>query len=354
MSKDYYQILGIEKGASKDEVKKAFHKLAHKYHPDKKTGDEAKFKEVSEAYAILSDEKKRAEYDAYGRVFNGGNGGGGGNPFEGFDFSQFTGANGFEFDLGDIFGDIFGGGGSRERRGRDISIDLQLPLRDVVFGTERTVMLTKASKCAVCAGSGAAPGSEMITCKTCNGKGKIHETRNSIFGSIATTSICPDCGGAGTIPKNPCTECRGSGVTRRQEDIAIKVPPGIADGEMIRLQGMGEAIPRGTSGDLYVKIRVERDPVFSREGANLLMNLTVKLTDALLGATYTVKTFDGDISVKIPAGISFGELLRVKGKGIVVPHGSRGDLLIRILIQIPNKLSRSAKESVEKLKEEGI
>lgn len=352
MSKDYYKILGIEKGASKDDVKKAFHKLAHKYHPDKKTGDEEKFKEVSEAYSVLSDEKKRAEYDAYGRTFTGGQGGG--NPFEGFDFSQFTGGNGFEFDLGDIFGDIFGQGGARERRGRDISIDLQIPLRDVVFGTERTVMLTKASKCVVCAGNGAAPGSEMITCKTCNGKGKIHETRNVLFGSVATTSMCPDCGGTGTVPKNPCTECKGSGVTRRQEDIAIKVPPGIADGEMIRLAGMGEAIPRATSGDLYVKIRVERDPVFSREGSNLLMNLTIKLSDALLGASYTVKTFDGDISVKIPSGISFGELLRVKGKGIVVPHGGRGDLLIRILIQIPNKLSRAAKESVEKLKEEGI
>lgn len=352
MSKDYYKILGIEKGASKDDVKKAFHKLAHKYHPDKKTGDEEKFKEVSEAYSVLSDEKKRAEYDAYGRTFTGGQGSG--NPFEGFDFSQFTGGNGFEFDLGDIFGDIFGQGGARERRGRDISIDLQIPLRDVVFGTERTVMLTKASKCVVCAGNGAAPGSEMITCKTCNGKGKIHETRNVLFGSVATTSMCPDCGGTGTVPKNPCTECKGSGVTRRQEDIAIKVPPGIADGEMIRLAGMGEAIPRATSGDLYVKIRVERDPVFSREGSNLLMNLTIKLSDALLGASYTVKTFDGDISVKIPAGISFGELLRVKGKGIVVPHGGRGDLLIRILIQIPNKLSRTAKESVEKLKEEGI
>jgi molecular chaperone DnaJ len=356
--KDYYKILGVEKGASKDEVKKAFHKLAHKYHPDKKSGDEAKFKEVSEAYSVLSDEKKRAEYDAYGRTFNGA-GPSGTNGFEGFDFSQFNGANpfggnGFEFDLGDIFGDIFGGGGARERRGRDISIDLMIPLRDVVFGTERTVMLTKAGKCPVCAGSGATPGSEMITCKTCNGKGKIHETRNAFFGSIATTSVCPDCGGTGTVPKTPCTECRGSGVVRREEDISIKVPSGIADGEMIRMAGLGEAIPRGTSGDLYVKVRVERDPIFSREGSNLIMNLTVKLTDALLGKTYKVKTFDGDLEVKIPAGISFGEFLRVRGKGIVVSGGSRGDLLIRIMIQMPTKLSRAAKESVEKLQEEGI
>lgn len=353
MSKDYYKILGIEKGASKDEVKKAFHKLAHKYHPDKKTGDEAKFKEVSEAYTILSDDKKRAEYDAYGRVFSGGNGGGA-SGFEGFDFSQFAGGNGFEFDLGDIFGDIFGGGNGRERRGRDISIDLQIPLRDVVFGTERTVMLTKTSKCGVCAGNGAAPGSEMVTCKTCNGKGKLHETRNSFFGSIATTRVCGECSGTGTVPKTACKECKGSGVVHKEEDIAIKVPPGIADGEMIRLQGMGEAIPRGTSGDLYVKIRVERDRVFSREGSNLIMNLTVKLTDALLGASYPVKTYDGDITVTIPAGINFGEFLRVKGKGVVIPNGGRGDLLIRVVVQMPNKLSRTAKEYVEKLQGEGI
>ncbi len=351
MAKDYYKTLGLEKGASKEEIKKAFHKLAHKYHPDKKTGDEAKFKEVSEAYSILSDDKKRAEYDSYGRTFTGA-----GGP-DGFDFSGFQGGNpfqGFEFDLGDIFGDIFGQSGGRERRGRDISIDLQLPLKDIVFGTERTVMLTKTSSCPLCAGSGAEPGTELITCKTCNGKGKIHESRNSFFGSIATTRVCPDCSGTGTVPKTPCSECHGVGVVKRQDDIVIKVPPGINDGEMIRLAGMGEAVPKGTTGDLYVKIRVERDTTFTREGSNLIMNHTIKLSDALLGSKYTIKTFDGDVQVTVPPGIGFGEFLRVKGKGVVIPQGGRGDLLIRIVIQLPNKLSRKAREAVEKLQEEGI
>lgn len=356
--KDYYQILGIERGASKDEVKKAFRKLAAKYHPDKKTGDEAKFKEISEAYAVLGDDKKRAEYDAYGRSFSGGQGGPG---FGGFDWSNFQqgfagNGQGFEFDLGDIFenfGDMFGGGKRENSRGRDISIDLELSFQESIFGTTRKVLITKNSTCPTCKGSGAAPGSEMITCNICNGNGKIRETRQSILGSFTTVRPCTNCDGRGTIPKDPCKDCKGSGIKRQEEEIEIKVPAGIEGGEMIRMTGRGEAIKGGTAGDLYVKIHVAKHQTIVREGANLKTNLQIKVTDALLGSSYTVETLDGPVQIKIPAGIKGNEMLRIKGKG--VPQGNnRGDFLVRITIDIPQKLSRNAKNLVEELRKEGI
>lgn len=361
MSKNYYEVLGVDKKASKDEVKKAFRKLAHAYHPDKKGGDEAKFKEVNEAYSVLSNDKKRAEYDAYGRVFSGVGGAGQSSPgFEGFDFSNFTqgfgGGQGVEFDLGDIFGgfsDMFSGR-RREQRGHDISIDVEIDFRDSVFGTERQVILTKHSTCSRCSGKGAEPGSGMKTCPTCNGQGQVRETRQSFIGTFSTVATCAACHGRGKVPEQQCTECRGEGVVRRQEDITVIVPPGIEDGEMIRLAGAGEALAGGTAGDLYVKVHVRKHPVFRKEGANLLMDLNVKLSDALLGAEYRVETLDGVLSVKIPAGVSHGELLRVKGKGVPVREGRRGDLLIRAVIRLPERLSRKAKKLVEELKEEGI
>ncbi|MCI0619852.1 molecular chaperone DnaJ [Candidatus Wolfebacteria bacterium] len=362
MSKDYYQILGVEKKASKDDVKKAFRKLAHKYHPDKQGGDETKFKEVNEAYSVLSNDKKRAEYDAYGRVFSGAGGRGqGASGFEGFDFSNF--AQGFgtqggvEFDLGDIFsgfGDIFAGGRQRERRGHDISIDLEIDFKDAVFGTKREVILTKHSICGHCSGSGAEPGSNMKTCPTCNGQGKIHETRQSFIGTFSTVSTCTKCHGRGKMPEKECVECKGGGVTRKQEEIAITIPPGIENGEMIRLTGAGEAIAGGAPGDLYVKVHVRKHPVFRKGRSDLLMDLNVKLSDALLGATYGVQTLDGALDVKVPAGVSHGEILRVKGKGVPVESGRRGDLLITIKIELPGKLSRKAQKLIEELKEEGI
>lgn len=358
MAKDYYTILGVDKKSSKDEIKKAFRKLAHKYHPDKEGGDEAKFKEVSEAYSVLSNDKKRAEYDAYGRVFSGANASSaGGQGFEGFDFSQGFGGHGVEFDFGDVFsgfGDIFGGGRGRARRGHDISIDIELDFKESIFGTERAVLLTKPSVCERCEGKGGEPETEMKTCETCNGQGKIRETRQSFIGTFATVAQCSTCHGRGKVPEKECDKCKGEGVVREQQEIKVVVPAGIENGEMIRMTGAGEAIPGGTAGDLYIKVHVKKDDVFRKEGNSVAMNLKVKLSDALLGAKYGVQTLDGNIDVKIPAGVSHGEILRVKGKGVPVGGSRRGDLLIHIKIQLPEKLSRKAKKLVEELKDEGV
>jgi len=351
--KNYYNILGIERSASKDEIKKAFRKLAHKYHPDKQGGDENKFKEIGEAYAVLSDDKKRAEYDSYGRTFGGGQGA------SGFDFSGFQGFGGpfggagVEFDLGDIFGDFFGGG-QRVRRGRDISIDIQLSFKEAIFGAERQVLLTKVGTCQSCEGAGARLGTDLMTCSTCNGAGKVHEARQTMFGTFATTRLCEACNGRGKLPKERCPDCHGQGVLRREEEIPIAVPAGIEDGEMIRMPGRGEAVPGGAAGDLYVKVHVKADAQIRKEGNNLVMPLSIKLTDALLGASYDLETLDGEISVKIPPGITHDERLRVKGKGVPQRRGARGDLYITIDIQVPSKLSKKARQAAEKLREEGV
>lgn len=356
--KNYYDILGIQKNASEDDIKKAFRKLAQKYHPDKKGGDEAKFKEASEAYAVLSDKKKRAEYDTYGKTFAGG---GGPQGFGGFDFSNFAqgagfGGNGqaFEFDLGDIFSEFFGGANRAGARGRDISIDIELSFKEAVFGTERRVLISKMGVCPTCTGTGAKPGSKMTTCTSCNGKGSIRETRNSIFGTFTQERVCPRCKGKGEIPETPCETCRGEGVTKREEEIRVSVPAGVDDGEMIRMPGRGEATPAGGAGDLYVKLHVRSDTRFTRDGSNLITQLSVKLTDALLGASYMVPTIDGEEKVQVPAGVEHGEMIRVRGKGIPYGRGARGDLLIKIDIQFPKKLSRNAKEAIEKLRNEGL
>lgn len=356
MQKDYYSILGVEKGASKDEIKRAFRKLAHKYHPDKKGGDESKFKEVNEAYSILSDDKKRAEYDTYGQTF-----GDGGNPFGGaggFDFSGFQGAaSGFNSaDLGDIFGEFFGGGGRRSnvKRGRDISIDFEISFEESIFGAERKVLLNKTSTCEECDGTGAKKGTKMKKCQTCNGQGSVHETKKTFFGTFTSTAECSTCHGAGEVPKELCKKCSGIGVVKKEEEITIKIPAGIENGEMIRLSGMGEAVPRGITGDLYAKVHVSRHPVFRREGSNLVMDLNIKLTDAILGGEYTINTLDGKLKLKIPKGASFGEILRIKGKGVPIDSRRRGDLLVHLNIKLPAKLSKKTEKLIKELREEGI
>jgi molecular chaperone DnaJ len=356
--KDYYDILGVPKTANEEDIKSAFRKIAHKYHPDKKGGDEKKFKEASEAYAVLSDKKKRAEYDTYGRTFAGN--GAPGNGFGGFDFSNFQGFNGqggqtFEFDLGDIFGEFFGGqGGARQKRGRDVSIDIELTFKESIFGAERRVLLTKTGTCTVCDGSGAKKGTKMTNCSSCNGKGEIRETRSTFFGTFASARTCPKCHGRGQIPETPCESCRGAGVAKREEEIHIKVPAGVSDGEMIRMPQKGESVPGGGAGDLYIKLHVVRDPALTREGHNLIMTLPIKLTDALLGGQYHIKTLDGEQKIDVPAGIVHGEIVRVPGKGVPHGRGMRGDLLIRIDIEFPKKLSKNARDLIEKLRGEGL
>lgn len=365
MTKNYYDILGVEKGASKDDIKKAFYKLAHKYHPDKNGGDEKKFKEVNEAYQILSDDKKRAQYDQHGRVFDGAGGGpgqegfSGFGGFEGFDPSVFSGQGFGGFDmgnLGDIFGEFFSGqgGGARTRRGRDISIEITISFSDAVFGSERKILITKNTTCTRCNGSGAKPDTKRKKCTTCNGQGKLHETKRSFMGVFTSIRECDTCGGIGTIPEEECSSCHGHGVIRKQEEVVVHIPGGIESGEMIRLSGAGEAMSHGVSGDLYVKVGVSPDPVFSRESNNLIMTLPIKLSEALLGAEHSIKTLDGMITVKIPEGVSVGEVLRVRGKGVSISPGKRGDLLIKLKVKLPNKLSRKARSVVEELKNEGL
>lgn len=359
-NKDYYNILGVEKGASKDEIKKAFHKLAHKFHPDKNKGDDVKFKEVNEAYQILSDEQKRAQYDQFGSEAPnfGGQGGFNQGGFGGFDFSGFQNGQGFDMgDLGDIFGEFFGGGGrgAQQNRGRDISTEITIPFADSIFGTVRRILITKTGTCETCQGSGAKEGAKQVSCGQCNGKGQIRETRRSMLGSFVSTRVCDVCAGSGTIPSDPCGTCKGAGVKRKEEEVEIRIPAGIESGEMIRMTGMGEAVRRGTSGDLYVKINVQQHALFRRDRQNLMMDMEVKLSEALLGAERKIETLDGPVTVKIPEGIASGTSLRVKDRGVPAQRSNkRGDLMIKVTVKIPTKLSKKAKEAIEKLQEEGL
>lgn len=357
--KDYYKILGVSKSASKEEIKTAFRKLAHEHHPDK-GGNAEKFKEVSEAYSVLSDDNKRAQYDTYGSAGPGGFGGGqqyqGGNGFEGFDFSGFQGGQNIDFDLGDIFGEFFGGSGRSKgpKKGRDISVDLEISFYDSIFGAEKEIRLTKTSKCKDCGGTGGKAGTSMDTCSVCKGRGKIQEVKRSIFGQHVTERVCDSCEGLGKIPKEKCSSCRGYGVNKKEETFLVNIPADIDDGETLRMAGAGESIKGGNNGDLYIKIHVKRDHLFKKEGKNLLTELNIKLSDAVLGAKYNLKTLDGDIELKVPEGVEFGQILRIKGKGIPIDQHRRGDLLVRVNIKIPTKLSKQARKDFENLKGEGI
>lgn len=356
MSKDYYNILGIDKKASKDDIKKAFHKLAHKYHPDKNGGDEAKFKEVNEAYQVLSDEQKRAQYDQFGAA-------GpqmGGQGFGGFDFSNFggfqQGDGGFEFDLGDMFGDLFGGGrrATKQRRGADLQTTISLDFKESIFGIDKEIRITKPSTCATCKGSGAKPGTELHTCSQCNGVGAVKNIQRTILGSIATTQVCDKCAGTGKIPKTPCETCKGKGVVNEPRTIKINVPAGIQNGETLRLAGMGEAISGGKSGDLYVRVSVTPHQSIVRQGNDLVTVLQIKLSDALLGAQYAVETLDGAKPIDIPAGTKIGDTATLKGFGVPITSHKRGNFVIKLSIKLPEKLSKRAKEIIEELKAEGI
>jgi len=367
--KDYYKTLGVDKSASKDNIKKAFRKLAHEHHPDKnKNNPESaqKFKEASEAYSVLSDDSKRQQYDQFGSAgpggggFNGGAGGFNPNDFGGFDFSGFQQGNGgVEFDLGDLFGDLFGGGRgrqARQQRGRDISIDISLSFEESIFGAEKDVIVSKTSSCLTCEGSGAAPGSGMETCKICNGKGKVNETRRSFIGVFNTVKVCENCHGKGQVPKEKCPTCHGHGVVDRQQEISVKIPSGIEDGEMVRLNGMGEAVSAGVPGDMYVRIHVKPHLYLRKEGFNLVTDIKAKLTQAIIGGEQTIKLLapDGDLILKIPEGANNGDILRIKGKGVPNERGKRGDLLVRINIEMPRKLSKTAKKAIEELRNEGL
>lgn len=353
--KDYYQVLGIPRNASQEEVKKAYRRLAHQFHPDKSAGNEEKFKEVNEAYQVLSNEQKRAQYDRFGSS-GFGNTGSGNAGFE-WDFSNF--AQGFEgVDLGDVFGDMFGFGspshGRQTPRGRDIAIDIELQFAQALFGINRTVLLRKTIMCASCSGSAQEPGTKSKTCAHCNGSGSVHETRRSFLGSFTKLHMCATCSGTGHVPEIPCHTCRGSGVVQASEEITISIPAGVSEGEMIKLVGKGEAVAKGIPGDLYVKIHVTPDKKFGRSGFDITTTLEITVTDGILGVEKQVETLEGVLRMQVPAGTASGSVLRIRGKGIPRARNGRGDLLITILVKSPRKLSKRAKELLEELKKEGI
>lgn len=354
-TKDYYSLLGVNKNATKDDIKKAFYKLASKYHPDKKGGDEAKFKEINEAYQTLSDDKKRKEYDTYGQTFNGQGSYGPSGFGGGFNQSDFADMQ-FDFgDLGDIFGDMFGGG-HRQKRGRDISLEIDVTFSESIFGTERNVLLSKVNTCKTCSGSGAKIGAKMKTCSTCNGQGKVHDIKKTFMGNFQTVRTCDHCRGTGKIPEEKCHDCKGNGVVNSREEVHIIVPAGISNGEMMRMSQMGEAVAGGVTGDLYIKINVQSHKVWKREGNDLVIIHEIKLTDALLGVKHVIDGLDGKIEVDIPSGAQAGEILRVRGRGVPHVHekNKRGDVLVKLHINMPKKLSKKAMSYIEGLQSEGL
>jgi molecular chaperone DnaJ len=348
MPTDYYSILGVSKTASQDEIKTAFRKLAHKYHPDKVGGNEAKFKEINEAYQVLGDPDKRAKYDQFGSAaFEGAQGFGAGG-FQGFDF----GSAGFG-DIGDIFGDMFGGGRSsrRQERGADIQADLELNFKEAVFGTEKELNITKLSSCERCAGTGAEPGSGTKECSQCSGRGVKTFTQRTILGNIQSKRMCDACVGRGEVPKKNCASCAGEGVEKRKERLSVNVPSGVDDGSVLRLGGKGEALRGGRAGDLYLRLHVKTDARFERDGSQILSHAKIGFTQAALGDTIDVETVDGIVSLKIPAGTQSGTLFRLRAKGVPTSRG-RGDHLVTVAVRTPEKLSREQKRLLEELGDE--
>lgn len=360
--RDYYEVLGVAKTASPDEIKKAFRKLAVKYHPDKDGGDEAKFKEASEAYEVLKDAQKKQRYDQFGHAGVGGNGSsGGGNPFDGF--GGFSGnSQGFEFNfgdggLGDLFGQFFGGSqqdgaGSRFHRGRDVETTITLSFEEAIFGIERNIELNMPMECSHCKGQRAEPGHSMKTCPTCKGAGSIPRVMNTMFGQIQQSVQCSTCEGRGSVPEKACSVCGGKGVERRKEKLSVKVPAGIDDGATIRLRERGEAIAGGARGDLYVQIRVKAHKKFTREGDLILSEEHISMVEAALGTEIEVETVDGPITMKIPAGTQSGTDFKLSGRGVPHLRGERrGAQIVQVLVDTPTKLNKKQKKLLEELRE---
>ncbi len=350
MSKDYYNILNIDKSASEADIKKAYRRMAHKYHPDKDGGDETKFKEVNEAYQVLGNPQKKQQYDQFGTTFDQA-GAGGQGPFGGFGGH----AGGFNInfeDLGDMFGDFFGGGGGRTRRrakGQDVVIDVTLSFAESVLGVEKTIKLRLGVDCAVCSGSGAEPGTGTKSCGTCNGSGQVTQMQRTILGAMQSTRVCDTCSGQGSVPETPCKHCRGVGVEKRETETTVRIPAGIADGNTIKFLGKGEAsLKKGDRGDLFVRIHVQTDDRFMRDGFDLRATEYLNFSQAALGDTITVQTVDGEVKLKIPSGTQSGTVFRVRGKGVA----DRGDLYITAQVNVPKKMNRKAKKLLEQLEQE--
>lgn len=365
MAADYYDLLGIGRSANADEIKKAFRAKAHQFHPDKSTGDAEKFKAINEAYQVLSDPAKRQQYDQYGQTFDQARRQGGGPAGAGAGFGGFGQAAGFggnvDFgDLGDIFGDMFGFGGSRQQRrptkGQDIQAALRIDFRTAAFGGEQHFQLRHQVVCSRCQGNGAEPGSQPVTCPTCHGSGQVQRVQQTILGAMQTAATCSTCHGQGTTVDKPCHQCRGQGRREETDTINVKIPAGIADGQRIKLSGRGEAGPRGTTpGDLYLEVSTAPDAVFQRADDDVLTTASIPLTTATLGGTVDVQTIDGQVKLKIPAGTPSGKSFILKGHGITHLRGrGRGDHRVTVEIEIPKHLTAKARKLLKELQDEGV
>lgn len=366
---DYYEVLGVSKGASQEEIKKAFHRLAHKYHPDK-GGDEKKFKEVNEAYQVLSNAEKRAQYDQFGRTFSGGAGPGwddmGGSAWNWSWNNAPQGDAEFDFeDLGDVFESFFsfGGGGARRatkkdvRRGKDIKIDIEINLEDTLKETIKKVSLAKMVACHRCLGNGAEPGTKVNECFACRGTGQVQQIKKTMFGSYTAFATCPECKGDGNRPEKSCNVCKGDGRIKGKEDIEITIPAGIDTNQVIEMAGKGEAGRRGgPAGNLYVKIYVKEHPLFQRRGDDLYLAQEILYSQAVLGDEVEVPTLGGrGIVLKIPSGTVSGKIFRISERGI--PHYGgygKGNMYVQVIIKTPQKLSRRQKQLLDELRQEGL
>lgn len=354
--RDYYEVLGIGKNASPDEIKKAFRRAAVQHHPDKEGGDESKFKEVNEAYEVLKDPSKRQRYDQFGHAGVGGNGGG--NPFSGFGGQGGQNIN-FDFGdmgLGDIFSSFFGGGegprSGRQSRGRDVETNVDITFEQAVFGTEVDLNLNLEDTCEHCKGNTVEPGHEMKSCEECGGAGQVTRVMRTVFGNIQQATICPKCKGAGKVPEKECTVCHGKGTQRKSQTIGLKIPAGIDDGATIRLREHGEAIANGPKGDLYVNVRVKPHKKFTREGDLILSEETINMVDAALGTTIEVDTVDGPVKMKIPAGTQSGTDFKLSGHGVThLRRETRGAHIVTVHVETPTKLSKKQQELLQEFKQ---
>lgn len=358
MADDYYQILGVPKTATQDEIKKAYRKLAHKHHPDKKGGDEEAFKKVSGAYDVLSDKQKRAQYDQFGSAGAGSSSGFGGDPYGGFSQGGFT----INMDdlggVGDIFESFFGGPGRSRAtgragsRGHDVETDIEISFRESASGAERTIEHRIFATCSTCHGNGAKPGTPIVTCKTCNGQGSIAQTHQTPFGAFSQRAVCQTCRGEGKTVQTPCETCSGEGREKTNRTITVNIPAGIADGQSIRLSGKGEApLKGGTPGDLYVHVHVAPDKILSRDGNTVRSSASISFVDASLGTKLEVTTLHGNKVITIPAGTQPGTNFKLTGEGFPDVQGyGTGDQIVTVRVEIPKKLSRKQKELLEEFR----